>query len=127
MAERAGAAMDVEFLAGNSEVALRGHGDNREGFVDLKQIDVADAPTDLVEQLSDRRDRRSREPLRLLAVGSVALDLGEHGESFAIDERTFCQDQRGGPVRIGGRSGRRDGAVGAERRLQAGDFGGIDF
>src|SRR5205085_3201732 len=36
MAERAGAAVDVEFVAGNAEVALRRHGDDGKGLVDLE-------------------------------------------------------------------------------------------
>src|SRR5215468_5495963 len=47
MAERAGAAIDVELFAGNAEVTLRGHRDHRERLVDLEQIDVTDAPADL--------------------------------------------------------------------------------
>ena len=50
------------------------HRDHRECFVDLEQVDVGNAPADLVEQFSDRRDRRGGEPLRLLAVGGMALD-----------------------------------------------------
>src|SRR5229473_8711742 len=77
MAERAGAAIDVELLSGDAEIALRRHRHHREGLVDLEQVDVTDAPADLVEQFSYRRDRRGGEPLRLLAVGRVALDLGQ--------------------------------------------------
>src|SRR5213079_1278811 len=44
------------------------------GDVDLEQIDIADAPADLVQQLANGRDRRGGEPLRFLAVGGVALD-----------------------------------------------------
>jgi hypothetical protein len=88
MAERAGAAIDVEFLAGNSEIALCRHRHHRERLVDLEQVDIADAPADLVEQLADRRDRRGGEPLRFLAVGGVALDLGQAGRpSRSASER----------------------------------------
>src|ERR1700719_4263572 len=37
MAERAGAAIDVEFFAWDAEVLRRGHRDHREGLVDLEQ------------------------------------------------------------------------------------------
>src|SRR6266566_1853597 len=87
MAERAGAAMDVELVAGNGEIALRRHRHHGKRLVDLKEIDIADAPADLVEQLPDRRDRRGGEPLRFLAVGGVAFDLGESPQAFAICER----------------------------------------
>src|SRR6476619_992644 len=75
MAERAGAAIDVEPVPVNAEVALRRHRDHGKRLVDLEQVDVADAPADLVEQRPDRRDRRGGEPLRLLAMGGMALDL----------------------------------------------------
>src|SRR5258708_3506363 len=94
MSERAGAAIDVQSVAGDPEVALRRHRHDREGFVDLEQIDITDAPADLVEQLADRRDRGGREPLRLLAVGGVAPDLGGNRQALAIGERSFCQYQR---------------------------------
>src|SRR5258706_15876986 len=48
MAERAGAAIDVEFFSGDTEVFLRGHRNHGKGLVDLKEIDIADAPADLV-------------------------------------------------------------------------------
>src|SRR5882757_9474317 len=67
VSKRAGAAIDVEIVPDNAEIALRRHRHHREGLVDLEQIDIADAPADLVEQLADRRDRRGGEPLRLLA------------------------------------------------------------
>src|SRR5580698_964240 len=55
MAERAGAAVDVEFFSGNSEIALRRHRHYRERLVDLEQVNVTDAPADFLEQLADRR------------------------------------------------------------------------
>src|SRR5258708_38364948 len=83
VAERAGAAIDVQSVAGNSEGALRRHRHYGKRFVDLEQVDIANAPADLVEQLSDRGNRRGREPLRLLAVGGGALDLGPAGATSA--------------------------------------------
>jgi hypothetical protein len=127
VAERASAAIDVELFSGNTKIALRGHRDHRKGLVDLEQVDIADAPADFVEQLADRRDRRGREPLRLLAVGGVALDLGEDGQAFTVRKRAPRQNQRSRAVGIGGGGGRRDGAVGAESRLQAGNFGRVDL
>src|SRR3546814_10881056 len=44
VAEGAGAAVDVELLARNAELAHRGHGDDGEGLVDFPQIDLADLP-----------------------------------------------------------------------------------
>ena len=67
VAERAGAAIDVEFFARDAEIARRRHRYNGECLIDLEQIDVADAPANLVEQLADRGDGRGREPLWFLA------------------------------------------------------------
>src|SRR3954452_17974991 len=62
MAERAGAAIDVQSVTGNAEVALRSHCDYRKSLVDLEQVDISNAPAYLVQELSDRRDRRGGEP-----------------------------------------------------------------
>src|SRR5215212_6758085 len=88
MAERTGAAIDIQSVAGDTQIALRRHRYHRERLVDLEQIDVTNAPAHLVEQLADRRNRGCREPLRLLAVGGVALDLGKRREPVAIGERS---------------------------------------
>ena len=39
MAERASAAVDVDFFVGNAEIAHRRHRDNGEGLVDFEQVD----------------------------------------------------------------------------------------
>src|SRR5450432_532350 len=44
MAERTGAAVDIEFVSVNAEVALCRHRHHGERLVDLEQIDIADAP-----------------------------------------------------------------------------------
>ena len=127
MAERAGAAIDVELFPGNAEVTLRRHRNDRERFVDFEQVDVADRPADLVEQFSNGRDRRGGEPLRLLAVGRMAPDLGKDRQALAIGERSFCQDQCCRTVGIRRRGRRGNGPIGAERGLEARDLGGIDL
>src|SRR5690349_4088120 len=53
VAERAGATIDVELVARNPEILLRSHRDHGEGLVDLEEIDIADLPADLVEQLAN--------------------------------------------------------------------------
>ena len=79
VAERAGAPIDVQPVARDAEIALCRHGNRREGLVDLEEVDVADAPRDLVEQLADGRDRRRREPGRILRMGRMALDSAKIG------------------------------------------------
>src|SRR5258708_13094127 len=86
MTERTGAAVDVQLLPGNAEIALRGHRHHRKRFIDFEQVDVADAPADLVEQLANGRNRRGGEPLRLLAVVRVTPDLGTRRQPVALTE-----------------------------------------
>src|ERR1700730_3389975 len=84
MAERTRAAINVEFFARDAEIARRRHRYHRETLIDLEQIDVADAPADLVEQLADRGDWRGGEPFWFLAMGGVTFDLGQRGQAIAV-------------------------------------------
>ena len=59
----------LTFSAGRPSSLLDGQGHGGERLVDLEQVDVRDAPADLVQQLLDGADRGGREPLRLLAEG----------------------------------------------------------
>src|ERR1043166_1889943 len=127
MAERAGAAVDVQLLSGDAEILLRRHRYDGKSFIDLEQIDIAGAPADLVQQLANGRDRCGSEPLWLLAMGGMALDLREHREAVPIGQRAFRQNECRGAVGVRGGGCGRDGAVGAERRFQPGDLGGIDL
>ena len=52
VAERGGAAVDVDLVVRNAEVVHREHGDAGEGFVDFEQVDVALAPAGLLRALS---------------------------------------------------------------------------
>jgi hypothetical protein len=45
MAERAGAAMDVDLLVRQAVLLHRRHGDDGEGLVDLPEVDVRRQPT----------------------------------------------------------------------------------
>ena len=60
-------------------------------------------------------------------MGGVTFDLGQRGQAIAVGERTARKDQRRRTVGIGRGCRRCDGAVGAERRLQSGNFGGVDL
>lgn len=52
MTERTGAAVDIDLVVGEVEVAHGRHGDHCEGFVDLEQVDIWCRPTNPVEQLA---------------------------------------------------------------------------
>ena len=50
MAERAGAAVDINFLVGKAKIAHCGHRDNGEGLVDFEQVDIRKRPASKFEQ-----------------------------------------------------------------------------
>jgi 3-hydroxyacyl-CoA dehydrogenase/enoyl-CoA hydratase/3-hydroxybutyryl-CoA epimerase/enoyl-CoA isomerase len=74
MAERAGAAVDVDARRVELELADRGHRHHRKGLVDFVQVDIACGPAESRQHLLHGADRRRREPLRLLRVAGVADD-----------------------------------------------------
>ena len=88
MAERAGAAVDVDLFVRKAEVAHRRHGDDGEGLVDLEEIDGILAPAGLLEQLLDRADRRGREILRRGGVRRMRDDPGERRQRRASRPRS---------------------------------------
>ena len=57
MAERAGAAIDVGARVVEADVAHGGHGDGREGLVDLVEMNVAGLPAELRQQFLDGAGR----------------------------------------------------------------------
>ena len=79
MAEGGGAAVDVDLVVGDAEVAHRDHRDAGEGLVDLEEVDLAGVPAGLRERLGDRADRGGGELGRLVGVGGVAHDRGATG------------------------------------------------
>ena len=80
MPERDGSAVDVDLLGWDAQLALGDHRHDREGLVDLEEVDLLDRPVDLFEEQPDRGDRSGREPLGLLAPGGGTLDLGDRSE-----------------------------------------------
>ncbi len=86
VAKGAGAAVDVEAVARNGEVALCRHGDNRESLVDLEKIDITDAPAGLRHELADRGDRRRCVPGGFLGMRGMRLDFGEDRQSLAFGD-----------------------------------------
>ena len=98
----------LSFSDGDLELALGEQRDDREGFVDLEQIDLVDGPADLLEQLLNRVDGRRRKLVGLLAVCGRADDL-RHGlelQEFACLVR--CDQQRGRSIADAGRVAGRD-------------------
>ena len=93
MAQSAGAAVDVQFVVGDSKIGSCRHGDDREGLVDLEQIDVRSGPTGLFLQLANGVDGRSREPGGLLGVGGVADEPGKDRRAERLGRRLPHDDE----------------------------------
>src|SRR6185312_12963072 len=127
MAERARAAVDVELVVRHAEFAHRRHRHHRERFVDFEQVDVGNLPADLLQQLVDRGDRRSGEPLRLLRLRAMADNARERLETalvrFVLAHHHGCRGAVGDARRTRG----SDRAVLAERGTQRGDFRHVGF
>src|SRR5258706_8914538 len=64
MTEGDRAAVDVDLVPVEAELAPVRDGLGGEGLVDLDQVEVADRHVQLLEQLADALDRREEEPLR---------------------------------------------------------------
>src|SRR6202011_4156868 len=65
MAMRDRAALDVDDVLRQAEIARNDDGDGGERFVDFHRLDVAEPPAGAVERLAHRRDRAEAEHPRL--------------------------------------------------------------
>jgi len=79
VAERHGAAVHVDALFVDAELAQYGHGLDRERLVQLEEVDRAEVPPDLLRQPADGVDRRHEHELRCKAARRLANDAGEGG------------------------------------------------
>ena len=84
MAERGGAAMDVDLLVRDAEVAHGEHGDAGERLVDFEQVDVIDAPAGLLQRLLDRAGGRDGELGRLPGMGGAGDDPRHRLQSLGV-------------------------------------------
>src|SRR6185312_14047194 len=66
VAECAGAAMDVQLVAGNGEIAHSGHGDDGESLVDFEEIHLIERPAGALDERSDGADGSGRKKRRLV-------------------------------------------------------------
>ena len=76
--KRTSATVHVELIRGDTKVALCSHGNGGESLIDLEQIDIADGPTRLVQELADSGDRRGREPGGILAMSGMGPQYRQH-------------------------------------------------
>ena len=70
-----GAAIHVDLVVINAEIAHRRHRDDGKRLVDFIQVDIVGAPAKLVVQDPYCRDRRRGEPCRLLSKTGVTAGL----------------------------------------------------
>ncbi|EAZ58424.1 hypothetical protein PA2G_01665 [Pseudomonas aeruginosa 2192] len=122
MAQRTGAAVDVEALVGQVEVAHCRHADHGEGFVDLEQVDLAQRPAGTLHQALHRTDRRGGEQVRRVGERSMPTNRRQRREPASLGLGKAHQDQRGGAVGNRTGVGRGHRAAFAERRLQGRDL-----
>ena len=122
MPERASAAIHVDLRVIELEIVHRGHGDARERFVDLVEIDLIGSPADFRQQGFQSADRRCGEPFGRLRVACIADDAGERFQVVARRECTADDDGRRCAVGDRGRARGGDRAVFVEGRFQVRDF-----
>ena len=94
MAERDRAAVDVDLVPVEAELAAVGEGLGGERLVDLDEVERLDRHLDPVEQAADALDRREEQPLRRDLGLGVADDPGERLEAEPLDG-AFAGDDRG--------------------------------
>src|SRR5271157_716625 len=117
--ERDGTAVDVGLLGRQAQFFPAGQSNDGESLVELKQIDIRDAPADLVQQFLDRPDRRGREPLRLLAMDRDTDNPRPGLQSQRLTLLRRGHQQCRGPIIDARGIAGSDGAVGVEGGTQA--------
>ena len=121
VAERDGAAVHVDDVVADAEVAHRRDADRGERLVELEQVDVARGHVVRLERALDRT-RRLREQRRVRAGDhSVTDQLGERRDAELLGLRAARHDHRRGAVGYLRRVARGDRAVLGERGTQAGE------
>src|SRR5690606_8798179 len=121
VADGDGAAVDVQLLQRDAEVAVGGDHLGGERLVDLDQVDVVDGETGAAQRLLRRLDRAEAHDLGGEAGDTGGDDPGQRGQAELAGLGVAHDDQRGGAVVERAAVAGGDQPVGAEDRLQAGD------
>ena len=98
VAERDRAAVDVDLVPVEAELATVGQRLRGERLVDLDQVERLDRQLDPVEQAADALDRGEEEPLRRDLGLGVADDPGERLQAEPLHGPLAGDDRRGGAV-----------------------------
>ena len=126
MAHRDPPTVDVDPLVVEPQFPVDREGDGGEGFIDLKQVDIAERKTGLLEHQLDRLDRRHRKPLRRKCRSGVANDARHRREPEMRDFLLSHDDQGGRPVITGRRIAHGQNAVFLKYRLELAQLAQID-
>ena len=98
VAERDRAAVDVDLVPVEAELAAVGEDLGGERLVDLDEVEGVDRQLDPVEQPPDALDRGEEQPLRRDLGLRVADDPGERLEAVPLDRPLAGDDRRRGAV-----------------------------
>src|SRR5215210_705839 len=98
MAQRDGAAVDVDAIPVPAELASIGDGLNGEGLIGLDQIIVLDSGAGLLHQGAYRHDRGKEEIPRFAASYGIAGDACHRLETVSFCEGERCHDQCTGAI-----------------------------
>ncbi len=121
MAERDGAAVDVELLVGDAELALAVDRLAREGLVDLEEVDVVDREAGLREQLLHRRERADAHDRRVDARRCEGAEVAERLEPERLGLLAAHHERRRRAVGERRAVAGGDAALGRERGLERGE------
>src|SRR5690606_15583642 len=72
MAQRACAAMNIDLVVRQIEIAHGGHSNDCKSFIDLKEIDITEIPADFLGKLAYRPNGSSGIKVRLVGMGCMA-------------------------------------------------------
>src|ERR1700732_448020 len=122
MAERAGAAMHIDLFMRDTEFPHRGHGDYREGLVDLEKIDIRQGPAGLDHQFSQRLDGGGGELTGRPRVRGMSQDRRHGRDAPLFGLGAAHENERCGSVRNRTRIRRRHAAAFPERRFEMRNF-----
>ena len=86
MAQSGRAAVDVDLVMRDAQIAHREHRDTGKGFVDFEQINIGDVPPGLGETLIDCANRGCGEILWRLCV----CCMGDDARYWGLASRSSC-------------------------------------
>ena len=126
MAQRDRPTVDIDSLGVKPQFPVDGQGNSREGFIDLKQVDVAHRKAGLLEHQLDRFDRRDRKPFWRERRAGIADDARHRGKPEMRGFLLSHDDQGGRPVVTRRRIPHGQDPVFLEHRLEFAQLAQID-